>query len=153
VAGDHPIELVVAGQGEAQTDTEALEQRLSGSKTPQTGHRRPHAVQSMVVLVGLQGDVITEPLGLLVSVGVTTHVREQRRVIDDRSLVLVETEVLGETRRDPALAQYVLHRLAEAQVDTERQRTDELRQANAFEIGRLLHPGARLTTPPRGGHW
>ena len=141
MAGDHPVELLVAGQGEAQSDTEALEHRLSGPETAETGHRRPHAVQAMVVLVGLQRDVIAEPLRLLVGVGVATHVREQRRVIDDRSLVLVEAEVLGETQRDPALAQYVLHRLAEPEVDTERQRTDELRQANAFEIGRLLHPG------------
>src|SRR5216683_6796188 len=103
----------------------------------------------MGVLVGLQRDVITEPLGLLVGVGVATHVREQRRVVDDRSLVLVETEVLGETQRDPALAQYVLHRLAEPEVDTERQRTDELRQTNAFKIGRLVHSGATLTLPTK----
>jgi hypothetical protein len=126
MADNHPVELLVAGQCEVQADTEALEQRLPGTESAETSHRRPHAVQAIDVLVSLQGDVITEPLSLLVRVGVATHVREQRRVIDDRSLVLVEAEVLGEAQRDPALAQYVLHRLAEPEVDTQRQRTDEL---------------------------
>ena len=55
-------------------------------------------------------------------------VDEQRGVVDDRSLLLVEPDPLGEPQRDQALAQHVLHRLAEAEVDAERQRRDELRQ-------------------------
>ncbi|MGH9229413.1 MAG: hypothetical protein ACRD07_11945 [Acidimicrobiales bacterium] len=47
------------------------------------------------------------------------------------------------TERDPALAQHVLHGLAEPQVDAQRQRTDEFRQANRFEGDCLAHSGFR----------
>ena len=96
------------------------------------------------VLVALQRDVVAEPLGLLVGVGVAADVGEQRGVVDDRPLLLVEAEVLGKAERDPALAQHVLHRLAEPEIDAERQRTDELGQANRFEIGRLPHAGVMV---------
>jgi hypothetical protein len=47
-------------------------------------------------------------------------VDEERRVVDDRALVVVETDVFGEMQRDESLPQYVLHRLAEAEVDSQR---------------------------------
>ena len=136
---DHSIELPVAGQCEAQPDTEAAQQRLPGPETAETSHRAPHAVEVVGVLVGLQGDVVAEPLGLLMGVGVATHVREERGVVDDRPLVVLETQVISETQRDPTLAQHVLHGLAEPEVDTERQRTDELGEANPLDLGRLVH--------------
>lgn len=56
----------------------------------------------------------------------------------------LEAEVLGEAERDPALADHVLHRLAEPEIDAERQGGDELGQANRFEIGRLPHTGVMV---------
>jgi hypothetical protein len=47
----------------------------------------------------------------------------------------------------------VLHRLAEAQVDAERQRTDQLGQADAFEAVLVPHPGATLTLPTGRTPW
>ena len=43
-----------------------------------------HAAELVVVLAGLQRDVVAEPLRLLVGIGVTAHVDEQGRVVDDR---------------------------------------------------------------------
>ena len=41
--------------------------------------------------------------------------------------------MLGDAKRDPALAQHVLHRLAETEVDAERQRGEELGQPNSID--------------------
>src|SRR5437016_2930949 len=51
-----------------------------------------HAAELVVVLRGLEGDVVTEPLRLLVGVGVAADVDEQRGVVDDRSLRLVKAD-------------------------------------------------------------
>ena len=104
--------------------------------------RRPRLRDSWSYLVGLQRDVVAEPLGLLVGVGVAADVDQQRRVVDDRPLLLVEADPLGQPQRDQALAQHVLHRLPEAEVDAERERRDELGQANrlAVCVGRHADP-------------
>src|SRR5215467_23688 len=108
----------------------------------------------MGVLAGPQLNVITEPLGLLMCIGVAAHVGQQRGVVDERALILVEAEAVSQTQRDPALAQHVLHRLAEAEIDTKRQRADELRQANPFQTARLVHTDASLdrSSPLRRAH-
>ena len=115
------------------------------SRNPAAVARRP--LQLVVVLARLQRDVVAEPLRLLVGVGVAADVDQQRRVVDDRPRLLVEPEPLGEPQRDQALAQHVLHRLPEAEVDPERQRRDELRQANLRTIGVAAH--ARRVRPNR----
>ena len=48
----------------------------------------PDATQLMVVFAGLEGDVVPEPLRLLVGVGMATDVDQQCRVVDDRALHL-----------------------------------------------------------------
>ena len=93
----------------------------------------------MVVLDRLEGDVVAEPLGLLVGVGVAAHVDEEGGVVDDRALLLVEPETLGEPQRDQALPQDVLHRLPEPEVDPERERGNELRQADLRAIAPAGH--------------
>ena len=77
----------------------------------------PQAPELVVVLVGLERDVVAEPLGLLMGVGMTADVDEQGRVVDDGSLVLAKPDRFGETHRDHGLAQHVLHRLAEPEID------------------------------------
>src|SRR6266516_8028193 len=66
-------------------------------------------------------------------------VDEQRGVVDDRPRLLVEADALCEPKRDQALAQDVLHRLPEAEVDPEREPGDELRQAHLCAIGSPGH--------------
>ena len=68
-------------------------------------------------------------------VGVAADVDEQRGVVDDRALLLVEPDALGQPQRDQALPQHVLHRLPEAEVDAERERGHQLRQPNLRAIG------------------
>jgi hypothetical protein len=92
----------------------------------------------VVVLAGLQGDVVAEPLRLLVGIGMTADVDEQGRVVDDGAGLLVESDPLGQPQRDQGLAQHVLHRLPEPQVHAERQRGDQLRQPYVCAV-RLAH--------------
>lgn len=66
-------------------------------------------------------------------------VDDQRGVVDDRALLVVEPDPLRHPQRDQALAQHVLHRLAEAEVDAERERGDELGQADVRAVGRGRH--------------
>jgi hypothetical protein len=81
----------------------------------------------VVVLDRLQGDVVAEPLGLLVGVGVAADVDEQSGVVDGRALLFVEPDSLGQSQRDQALPQDVLHRLPETEVYAERERGHQLR--------------------------
>ena len=54
---------------------------------------------------------------------------------------------LGETQRDEALPQHVLHRLTEAEIDPERQRGDELGQPNATKGLSSFHRADRTPLP------
>src|SRR5262249_7501363 len=87
----------------------------------------------------------TEPLGLLVRVGVAADVDQQRGVVDDRARVLLEPEPLRDAKADQTLAEDVLHRLSEAEGDPERQRRNQLRQPDATPTGIATHP----REPPR----
>jgi hypothetical protein len=61
-----------------------------------------------------------------------TDVHEERGVVDDRVLVLVEPDPLAEAQRHQALPQDVLHRLPESEIDAERQSGNELGAAREF---------------------
>jgi hypothetical protein len=87
---------------------------------------RADAVGEM--LIRPQGDVVAEPRRLLVRVRMAAQPGQQRDVVDDRSLGLLELEVLGDTEPEYAGTQHVLHRLAEPQVRGQRDRGDQLRQ-------------------------
>ena len=128
VPGDHPVEIVAAGDRELEPHPDAVQRRVAAPD--QRHHRgdRAHAPKVAVVLGGLERDVVAEPLRLLVRVGVAADVDEQRRVVDGGALGLLEPDPVGEPQRDHALAQHVLHRLAEAEIDAERERRDELRE-------------------------
>ena len=69
-------------------------------------------------------------------------VDEQRGVVDDRPRLLVEADALCEPKRDQALAQDVLHRLPEPEIDPERERTDELREPD-LRLTRLARRTSR----------
>ena len=104
---------------------------------PRGGH--PQAPGLVVVLDRLHRDVVAEPLRLLVGVGVAADVDEQRRVVHDSALLLVQAGRLRQAYPDQALAQHVLHRLAETEIDAERERGHELGQSSV----RAIHFGCR----------
>jgi len=60
--------------------------------------------------------------------------------------ILAEPGLLGDPQRDQALAQHVLHRLAEAEIDPEGQRTDQFRQAHVRPGPHPRSPAS--STPP-----
>jgi hypothetical protein len=97
----------------------------------------------VIVLPGLERDVVAEPLRLLVRVGVTADVDQQRGVVDDRPLVLVEPDPVGKAQGDHALPQHVLHRLPETEIDAEGQRRHQLCEPRPLSRRRvsLCHPG------------
>jgi hypothetical protein len=57
-------------------------------------------------------------------------------VVDDRPLLLVEPDPLGQPQRDQALAEDVLHRLPEAEVDAQREGRHQLGPPEARGVGR-----------------
>ncbi|MGE5597624.1 MAG: class I SAM-dependent methyltransferase, partial [Hyphomicrobiales bacterium] len=122
---DHPVELAVPAPGEAEHRLYALQRGPPGAHAPHPQHLRAQAAQPVDVLVRLQPQVVAEPLRLFVRVGVAAHVHEQRRVVHDRPLFAIEPQPLGQAQPDEALAQHVLHRLPEAEVDAERQRAQK----------------------------
>ena len=137
--GDHVVHLAVAGDRELEPEPEAVQRWVAGAEEPHPRGGHPQAPGLVVVLDRLQGDVVAEPLGLLVGVGMAADVDEQGGVVDDRPLLLVEPDPLGQPQRDQALAQHVLHRLPETEVDAERERGHQLRQPNLRAIGCSRH--------------
>jgi hypothetical protein len=105
-----------------------VQQRLSPTDQPQHRPRARRTAQRVVVLGRLHRDVVAEPLGLLVRVGMAADVDQQRGVVDDRALPVVEPGQLGQPQRDPALPQHVFHRLPEPEVHTQRQGGHQLGQ-------------------------
>jgi hypothetical protein len=56
----------------------------------------------------------------------TAHPRQQRDVVHDGALRVLQRQPLSEAEREQALAQHVLHRLPEPQIHAQRQRRDQL---------------------------
>ncbi len=102
----------------------------AGAEQAHHAQRLAGRARLVVELGRLQGDVVAEPLRLLVGVGVAADVHQQRAVVDGRPSLVVEADPLGDPQRDQALPQDVLHRLAEAQVDPQRQRGHDLGEPN-----------------------
>ena len=130
MAGDHVAHLAMTGEGELETGAEAVERRAAGTDHAHCVDDVANAERFVGVLACFEGDVVAEPLRLLVGVGVAADVDEQRGVVDRCPLGLVEAEQLTESKPDQALTQDVFHRLPEAEVDPQRQRRDEFGQPN-----------------------
>jgi len=134
---DHFVEVAVAGDGELDADPEAPDQRMTRAETAEGRDSAASASQPVVVLCRLQGDVVPEPLRLLVRVGVTANVDQERRVVHSRTFGLAEPHTLRDPQRDEALAQDVLHGLSEPKVDTERKRRNQFGKADM--VGAVMH--------------
>ena len=74
VLGDHPIEVVAPGHGELNTNPEPMQRRVAASHHSEHGQHPAQGTKLVVVLARLHGDVVAEPFGLLVGVGVAAHV-------------------------------------------------------------------------------
>ena len=124
----------MAGDRELEAGAEAVQRR--GARADQAHHADhvTHAERLVVVLGRLEGDVVAEPPGLFVGVGVAADIDEQGGVVDRRPFGLVEAELLTEAQGDQALTEDVLHRLPEAEIDPQRQRGDELGQPNRRDV-------------------
>jgi len=148
VLDHHPVQLAVPGDGELEPDPEPVQRRVARPDQPHGRQRAAHAAQLVEVFAGLERDVVAEPLRLLVRVGMTAHVDQQRGVVDRHPVLLAETRQVGQPQRDQALPQDVLHRLTEPQVDAERQCRDQLSQPGARYVGTLSHqPSVTLQRP------
>jgi hypothetical protein len=74
-----------------------------------------------------------------VGVRVAAHVDEKGRVVDGRARLLVHPQLLGQPQRDQALAEDVLHRLAEAEIDPEGEGRYELSESDVGAIVIATH--------------
>jgi hypothetical protein len=134
VPSDHPVEVVPAGDRELEPHPKAVQGRIPATDEAHRSSRGSQAAVLVLVLLRAQRDVVPEPLRLLVRVDVTAHVDEQGGVVDGRSLGLIEPYPLGQAQRDHAVAEHVLHRLSEAEIDAERERRDELREPHLRHV-------------------
>ena len=134
------VDVAVAGEHELEPDAEAVERWVFRADESDAGNRRTKAAELVVVLGRLQCDVVAEPLRLLVGVDMAADVDEQSGVVHRCALLLVQPDALRQSESDQALPQDVLHRLTEAQIDAERERGDELREADLrAPLRRFLH--------------
>ena len=67
-------------------------------------------------------------------VGVTAHDDQQGGVVDSPSLLLRQTQAVSQSERDHALAQRMLHGLAETEVDAERERRHQVGQPESDHV-------------------
>ena len=128
VLAHHPVDVTTSLEHELECDSEPMQRRVPGPDESERGRRAAQAPELVVVLPRLQLDVVAEPLRLLVRIGVAADVDEQRRVVDIGARLVAEADPLRKAQRDQALPQDVLHRLPETQIDTERERGNELGQ-------------------------
>ena len=137
--GHHVVHLVAARDGELESSAQPVQRGIPGAEQAHHAQRFAGRAWFVVVLRCLQGDVVAEPLRLLVGVGVAPDVHEQGAVVHGRSRLVVESQPLGEPECDEALPQDVLHGLPEAQVDPERERRDDLGEPNRRSVRRGGH--------------
>ena len=145
VTVEHAFGVAVPREQELEADAKAMQRRVARAHRQEALDRAAQP-EPPVVLLGFYSDVIAEPLGLLVGVGVTADVDEERRVVHGRPRVLVEADPLRQLERDQALAQHMLHRLAEAEIHPQGERGHQLRQAHplvAHDPSYALLPDAR----------
>ena len=147
VPGDHPVDLLAARDREVERDPHPMCARTTGPEQPEHRRNVTRAERLVLVLGCLHRDVVAKPPRLLVRVGVTPDVDQQRRVVHREPLGLVEIHEIRKTERDSALAEDVLHRLGEAEIDPERQRREQLGQPHRWVVDVPAH--AREARPAR----
>jgi hypothetical protein len=95
-------------------------------------------------------NVIAEPLGLLVCVGVAVDIGEQPGVVGRDAVGLANADSLADAQGDHRLAQAVLHRLATTEIGGEGKGRHELREPDTAPVATTGHRGSLdLIIPPR----
>jgi len=128
---------------ETQGDPGSFAQRppRAADVLQQEGGGRPGPPQVVaVVRVALGPQVIAEPLGLLIGIGVAAHPRQQSRVVQDAALRLLQTQVISQPQRQQAGPHHVLHRLTQTKVRTQRQQSNQLGQTQVTTLPRCHMP-------------
>jgi hypothetical protein len=90
MVGDHAVEFAMTRDGELDPDPKPLDQRMPRTQGFEARRRTTHAPEGMVVLGRFQGEVVPEPLRLLVGIGVAANVDEESGVIDRGALLLAQ---------------------------------------------------------------
>ncbi len=103
VVRDHPVDLAVPGERKLEPESKSVQRRVPGTEEAHSRSGHPQTPGFVLVLDRLQGDVVAEPLGLLVSIGVAADVDQQGGVVDGRALLFVEPDSLGQPQCDQAL--------------------------------------------------
>ena len=118
---DHPRQLPAGVAEQGSHHPGPLAQRFTAchvaEQEPQV--RQPGPVDQIGVATG--GDVVPEPARILLGVRVAADPHHQGRVVDSVALVPGEVEPLGQAARDDRGPQHVLGRLAQAEVDGDRE--------------------------------
>jgi hypothetical protein len=117
-----------------------FEERFAGTEVPEHEERRRRSRREVdLAEIRLERHVVAEPLRLFVRVDVTAHPGEQRRVVDDCTVLLVQTNPLRQAQCDHALAEHMLHRLAHAQIRPERESGQQLHEADPAPLIGAFH--------------
>jgi hypothetical protein len=147
----HERAAAVTKEGDA--DPHSLEQRPARSHVLQQERRCIAGSTKIIGVVGvaLEPQVIPQPFRLLVGVGVTTDPGEQPGVVDDLTFGLGELQSIGQTQRHQTCPDHVLHRLAQAEIRTERKQRNELGPADSRGL-LSLQPRHPATMPTSAGH-
>jgi hypothetical protein len=142
-------ERVVRQHGVGLTDTagEKPERDLCAVRAVVAGadlaHHRPEGPNADGIdeaELGFEGEVVPEPLCLLVGVDVAAHPRNQRHVVQSGPVVVRQAKPVADSHRQDALADGMLHRLAHAEVCPQRQDGQQLREPNLLLRGAVGHP-------------
>jgi hypothetical protein len=137
---EHGLGVLVAAAEESQPHPRPVEDRLVRRQVPEhEPHTRHCAREVEEADVGLEGQLVAKPLRLLVRVDVAADPSQERRVVHDLAVGLVEAHALGQAQGDKALAQHVLHGLAHPEVGRQRQHRQQLSQSSARRRGGLRH--------------
>ena len=142
--------VIVVGAGpRARTRDPRGSGAAAGSRIQSVGRMRlQHGGSSRARTCGISARCRLRTTGLLVCVGVAADVHEQGGVVDGAAFAIVEADSIGDAQGDDALAEDVLHRLPEAEVDAQRQRRDELGEPHVQTIS----VGQAAILRPRPAH-
>ena len=130
-------------------DTSPVQPVPASADLPHHLTRRADADRVNQAEARLQGQVVPEPLRLLVRIDVTPDPDDERYVVQDRPVVVAQTQPLPDAQGQDALPQRMLHRLTHPEIGSERQHDQQLGQPYTLRPrlrcphGRIIRPAAR----------
>jgi hypothetical protein len=107
----HRLDRLATRRQERERGPSSARRWVSRAHMPDDEPRLLHPDQVGRVDVRAGADVVAEPPRLLVGIGMTADPREQRDVVHDQALRLVQLEHVGEAQGEHAFPEDMLHRL------------------------------------------